>query len=188
MPRGNEYEHKYDGEKCDLDSYSSEYLSSTSAFSSYVLVCFDHQANHTEVEMNMKRKIFILWFVILLIASAATGSTTLDWEVIDTLQLDATPLDVAIASDGKTVFVLTQKGSIQIYEVSGRLTDKIEVGEQIDHIQLSPNGEQLFATSRQSKTVKVIALEFINQIETKGSPYKGSENAPVVIADFSDFE
>ena len=136
----------------------------------------------------MKRKILVSWVVLLLMASAAIGSETLDWEVLDTLQLDATPLDVAISADGKTVFVLTQKGSIQIYQVNGRLTDKIEVGEQIDQIQLSPNGEQLFATSRQSKTVKVIALDFIKQIETRGSPYKGPENAPVVIADFSDFE
>ena len=136
----------------------------------------------------MKRKILVSWVVLLLMASAAIGSETLDWEVLDTLQLNANPLDVAVSVDGKTVFVLTQKGSIQIYQVNGRLTDKIEVGEQIDQIQLSPNGEQLFATSRQSKTVKVIALDFIKQIETRGSPYKGPENAPVVIADFSDFE
>ncbi len=136
----------------------------------------------------MSRKIFIVWIVVLLSASAAIGSATLDWEVLNTLQLDATPLDVAISPDGKTVFVLTQKGGIHIYQLNGRLVDKIEVGEQIDQIQLGPEGAQLFATSRQSKTVKVIALDFLKQIETKGSPYKGPENAPVVIADFSDFE
>jgi DNA-binding beta-propeller fold protein YncE len=138
--------------------------------------------------MNMVRKILVSWVVMLLLASAAFGSATVDWEVLQTLQLDATPLDVAISPDGKTVFVLTQKGSIHIYQVNGRLTDKIEVGEQIDQIQLSPNGEQLFATNQQGKTVKVIALDFIKQIETKGSPYKGPGDAPVVIADFSDFE
>ena len=139
--------------------------------------------------MNMTRKISVLWvFMLLVVASAAFGSETVDWEVLNTLKLDATPLDVAVSPDGKTVFVLTQKGNILIYQVNGRLTDKIEVDEQIDQIRLGPNGEQLFAINRQGKTVKVIGLDFIKEIATKGSPYKGPENAPVVIADFSDFE
>jgi len=137
----------------------------------------------------MNRKISILWVaMLLLMASGAIGSATVEWEVLNTLKLEAPPLDVAISPDGKAVFVLTHEGSIHIYEVNGRLTDKIEVGEQIDQIKLGPKGTYLFATSRQSKTVKVIALDFIKQITTKGSPYKGLEDAPVVIADFSDFE
>jgi DNA-binding beta-propeller fold protein YncE len=137
----------------------------------------------------MMRKILLLWVVMLLmVASAASGSATVDWEILNTLKLDAPPLDVAISPDGKRVFVLTDKGNIQIYEVNGRLTDKIEVGEQIDQIKLGPQGTHLFATSRQNRTVKVIALDFIKQIDTKGSPYKGLKDAPVVIADFSDFE
>jgi DNA-binding beta-propeller fold protein YncE len=137
----------------------------------------------------MMRKILLLWVVMLLmVASAASGSATVEWEILNTLKLDTPPLDVAISPDGKTVFVLTDKGNIQIYEVNGRLTDNIEVGEQIDQIKLGPQGTHLFATSRQNRTVKVIALDFIKQIATKGSPYKGLEDAPVVIADFSDFE
>jgi DNA-binding beta-propeller fold protein YncE len=126
--------------------------------------------------------------MLLMVASAASGSATVEWEILNTLKLDTPPLDVAISPDGKTVFVLTDKGNIQIYEVNGRLTDNIEVGEQIDQIKLGPQGTHLFATSRQNRTVKVIALDFIKQIATKGSPYKGLEDAPVVIADFSDFE
>jgi DNA-binding beta-propeller fold protein YncE len=139
--------------------------------------------------MYMMRKIFILWVVVLLmVASAAIGSAEVEWETLNTLKLDAPPLDVAISPDGKTVFVLTLEGNIHIYEVNGRLTGKIEVGENIDQIKLGPEGIRLFATSRQNKTVKVIALDFIKQISTKGSPYKGIEDAPVVIAGFSDFE
>ena len=138
--------------------------------------------------MKMIRKILILWAAMLLMASAAMGSETVEWEVLNTLKLNAPPLDVAISPDGKTVFVLTHKGNIQIYETNGRLTDKIEVGERIDQIKLGPKGTHLFATSRQNQTVKVIALDFIKQISTNGSPYKGRADAPVVIADFSDFE
>ena len=138
--------------------------------------------------MKMIRKILILWAAMLLVAPAAMGSATVEWELLNTLKLDAPPLDVAISPDGNTVFVLTHEGNIHIYEVNGRLTDKIEVGEQIDQIKLGPRGTHLFATSRQNKTVKIIELDFIKQISIKGSPYKGIEDAPVVIADFSDFE
>ena len=130
----------------------------------------------------MNRKISILWVIILLpLTSAAMGSATVEWEVLNTLKLEAPPLDVAISPDGKTVFVLTHEGNIHIYEVSGHLTDKIEVGEKIDQIKLGPKGAHLFATNRQNKPVKVIALDFIKQISTKGSPYKGVQDAPIVI-------
>ena len=138
--------------------------------------------------MKMIRKILVLWAAMLLVASAAMGSATVEWEVLNTLKLEAPPLDVAISPDGKTVFVLTHEGSIHIYEVNGRLKDKIEVGGNIDQIKLGPKGTHLFAASRQNKTVKVIALDFIRQISIQGSPHKGVADAPVVIADFSDFE
>jgi DNA-binding beta-propeller fold protein YncE len=138
----------------------------------------------------MIRKISILWVIMLLlmVTTGAMGSATVEWEVLNTLKLEAPPLDVAISPDGKSVFVLTHEGNIHIYEVDGRLKDKIEIGEKIDQINLDPQGKLLFATSRQNKTVKVIALDFIKQISTKVSPYKGLEDAPVVIADFSDFQ
>ena len=137
----------------------------------------------------MIRKISVLGVVLLLmVTSGAMGSETVEWEVLNTLELEASPLDVAISPDGKSVFVLTDEGNIYIYEVSGGLTDKIEIGETIDQIKLDPQGMLLFATSRQNKTVKVIELDFIKQISTQGSPYKGLEDSPVVIADFSDFQ
>ena len=138
--------------------------------------------------MKMIRKILIIWATILLVASAAMGASNVEWEVLNTLKLEAPPLDVAISPDGKTVFVLTHEGSIHIYEVNGRFKDKIEVGEKIDQIKLGPKGTHLFATSRENKTVKVISLDFIRQITTRGSPYKGVEGAPVIVAEFSDFE
>jgi DNA-binding beta-propeller fold protein YncE len=137
----------------------------------------------------MIRKISVLGVVLLLmVTSGAMGSETVEWEVLNTLELEASPLDVAISPDGKSVFVLTDEGNIYIYEVNGGLTDKIEIGETIDQIKLDPQGMLLFATSRQNKTVKVIELDFIKQISTQGSPYKGLEDSPVVIADFSDFQ
>jgi hypothetical protein len=96
--------------------------------------------------------------------------------------------DFDLAHDGRSIFVLTHDGGIHIYTLDGRLKDKIEVGKQIDEIKLDPAGENLFAINRQNQTIEVIALDFIQKISTQGSPFKGPEDAPVVIADFSDFE
>ena len=134
----------------------------------------------------------IFWKVILLcffwMVTVPVAFATVDWEILNTLRLDAPPLDMAVSPDGKTVYVLTHKGKILVYTVDGRLTDKIEVNKQIDQIKVGPRGERLFAASRQNKTVEIIALEFIKALSIKGSPYKGDKDAPVVIAEFSDFE
>lgn len=131
-------------------------------------------------------KTFIVALVLMI--SGSVGSATLEWEILRTLKLEAPPLDVAIAPDGKSVYILTHNGDILIYDLDGRLKDIIEIREPVDQIQLGPSGDYLIASDRQNKTVKVIKLEFIKQITIDGSPFKGPETAPVVIADFSDFE
>ena len=130
----------------------------------------------------------VLIVALILAIAASVGSATLEWEILRTLKLDSPPLDMVIAPDGKSVFILTDKGDIQIYDLDGRLKDKIEIREPVDQIKVGPGGDQLFVTDRQNKTVKVIKLDFIRQITINGSPFKGPEDAPVVIADFSDFE
>ena len=165
---------------------------------------------------------------MILALSITAGSAAVEWEILNTLKLDALPIKAAIfpngkyililthdsnveiydldgrlrskfravdqakdfdiANDGRSIFVLTHDGGIHIYALDGRLKDKIEVGKQIDEIKLDPGGENLFAINRQNQTVEVIAIDFIQKISTQGSPFKGSEDAPVVITDFSDFE
>ena len=138
--------------------------------------------------MMIPKMLKVLIVTLILAIAASVGSATLEWEILRTLKLDSPPLDIAIAPDGKSVYILTDKGDIQIYDLDGRLKDKIEILEPVDQIKVGPGGDQLFVTDRQNKTVKVIKLDFIRQITINGSPFKGPEDAPVVIADFSDFE
>ena len=138
--------------------------------------------------MMIPKMLKVLIVTLIWATAASVGSATLEWEILRTLKLDSPPLDMAIAPDGKSVYILTDKGDIQIYDLDGRLKDKIEIREPVDQIKVGPGGDQLFVTDRQNKTVKVIKLDFIRQITINGSPFKGPEDAPVVIADFSDFE
>ena len=105
-----------------------------------------------------------------------------------TLKTEGVPVDVAVSQDGNLTFVLTDSGSVLIYDQKGMLTDTIEIGPHIDQIDIGPRGERLFVTSRKNKTVEIMTLDFIHEINTLGSPTKGPPEAPMVIAVFSDFQ
>lgn len=127
--------------------------------------------------------------VLFLFASFSSMSfAEVDWNVQNTLKFNETPVDTAISPDGNSIFVLTDSGHILIYDSKGTLKDKISVGLHVDQIKIDSRGDRLFATSRQNKTVEVITLDFIKPINIAGSPFKGNENAPIVIVEFSEFQ
>jgi hypothetical protein len=124
----------------------------------------------------------------LLLAFVSRVSAEVDWQIVNTLKTEAEPTDVVVSLDGRSIFVLTVGGNVLIYDNDGQLKDRLEIGPHVDRITVDPQGEQLFATSRRNKTVEIIDLSFVYQIDTAGSPYKGPKDAPVVIAVFSDFQ
>jgi len=105
-----------------------------------------------------------------------------------TLKTDGVPVDIAVSQDGNLTFVLTDNGNVLIYDRTGNLTDTVKIGPHIDQIEIGPRGERLFVTSRKNKTVEIMTLDFIHEINTLGSPTKGPPEAPMVIAVFSDFQ
>lgn len=141
--------------------------------------------------MQFINKKTIVVFTILIILGSMTMSyaaASVEWDVEKTLQLKSEPIDVAISPDGRRIFVLNDLGQILIYSSAGSFLDEIDVGNQFDHITVSPRGDQLILNSRKKKSIEIITLDFIQDINVSGSPFKGSEDAPVVIAVFDDFE
>ena len=125
---------------------------------------------------------------VLMMTTPFHAQAAVEVSIQQTLQTDAAPIDVVVSGDGRTTFVLTDNGSVLLYDNSGKLTEKIEIGSHIDGIDLGPNGERLYATSRQNKTVEIIELSFIKKINIEGSKFKGPADAPVTIAVFSEFQ
>ena len=141
----------------------------------------------------MKRRQINL--MILLISAIVVGafvcsfaSDNVEWNIYRTLQLEETPIDVAITPDGRRIFVLTDRGEVVIYSASGKIEAKIDVGQHVDHLKLGPGGDSLILTSGRNKTVEIVTLDFVQKINISGSPFKGPENAAVVIAVFDDFQ
>ena len=95
---------------------------------------------------------------------------------------------MAITNDGRKLFILTDQGEILVYSRSTKPDSKINVGKHVDRIKLGPRGDTLILSSGKNKTVQMVNIDFIQTINTAGSPFKGSEDAPVVIAVFDDFQ
>ena len=130
--------------------------------------------------------------LVLLIAPGAfagvLASDNLEWDVFQTLNLEASPIDVAVTYDGRKIFILTDQGEILVYSSSKQPDARINVGKHVDQIKLGPRGDTLILSSGKNKTVQMVTIDFIQTINTAGSPFKGQEDAPIVIAVFDDFQ
>jgi len=111
-----------------------------------------------------------------------------EYNVLKTFKLEDQPVDMAFSANRNEIYVLNPKGELLIYDANSRLTEKINVGEDYDRLQLIQGSNVLCLSSRKDKKIQIIRLEFVQKIDTLGSPYKGSEDAPVVIAVFSEFQ
>ena len=141
--------------------------------------------------MKLEKIKLILLLTMAIVLGAFTysfASDNVEWDIYKTLKLEESPIDVAITPDGRRIFVLTDQGEIVIYSSAGNMEAKIDVGKHVDQLKLGPRGDSLILSSGQNKTVDIVTLDFIQQINVSGSPFKGPEDAAVVIAVFDDFE
>lgn len=142
-------------------------------------------------EMKWKKLNWIILIASIIFLSANVGGAatdTVEWNVYKTLQLDATPIDIAISPDGSRIFVLTDQGEVLVYSSTAKIEATLNVGKQVDQIKLSPREDTLILKSSQDKTVQIASLDFIQNINISGAPFKGPENAAVVIVVFDDFQ
>jgi ABC-type uncharacterized transport system permease subunit len=137
---------------------------------------------------KIKLSILITMAIVLGALTNVLASDNVEWNVYKTMQLDETPIDVALTADGRRIFVLTDQGQVLIYSSTDKMEAKIDVGKHVDQIKLGPRGETLILRSGKNKTVELVTLDFIQKINITGSPFKGPQDAPVVIAVFDDFQ
>jgi hypothetical protein len=126
--------------------------------------------------------------IVLFSFSSLSASDAVEWNILKTLKLEAAPIDLAVSADGRRIFVLTDQGKIIVYSANAEEEGTIEVGDQVDKIQVGPRGDIIFLDSRKDKTVQICAVDFIQNIDVSGSPFKGPADAPIVIAVFDDFQ
>lgn len=116
------------------------------------------------------------------------AQATTEWNVLETIELNAVPLDVAPSLDGQWLFILTP-GEVQTYSVrERRVTEHIPVDKDFDHIASLPFPNGLTISSSTRKTVQVVMLAPVYNVDLSGLPFRGPADAPVTVAVFDDYQ
>lgn len=116
------------------------------------------------------------------------GFAEVRMDVLGNISLDEAHLDTAVSDDGKRMYVLF-RGIIRIYSVvNGQLMESIAVDDAVDRIDGVTRDNLLLLGSTGRKQIQIVQLNFIRGFSTEDSPQRGSENAPIVITVFNDFQ
>lgn len=136
----------------------------------------------------MKRLFLLLLPIAIILGFSGTSYSAIEWDLEKSLDVGKTPQGIAISPDGKYTYVLTEGGTVLIYSAAGSVIDTINTGKSITDIEISKDGSKLFLTNQAQKSIEVINISFIHDINTVGSPFKGPAFAPVSIVVFNDFQ
>ena len=139
----------------------------------------------------MRRFFYFMSLIVFFVVSAGfvgSVSAELEWTFRKPVPLASAPLDNAVSADGQMLYMLSA-GEITVYSLTQNKTiNTIPIESEYDNIAVSPKGNSLIVTSSAGKSMKIIDLEFIFQIDKSGLPLKGPADAPVTIAVFSDYQ
>lgn len=132
-----------------------------------------------------------LFSIFLLLATAILPGFTraeVNWQVRKTIKTEQTPLDIQVTADGKRTFILTEGGKLQIYDNNARLVDTIEIDSGMNILSVDATGGRVFLGNSKSNSVHELLIEYVAEFSYAGSPFMGNNEAPVVLAFFSDFQ
>lgn len=123
--------------------------------------------------------------------AAVTGGgqdNRVEWKPAMELKLPEKAKDFAYSLDGKYAFVLAESNQVLVYDQNGELQGRIPVDAGVSDIAIAPLGQFLYLLDSNKNILSALAVDFMFDINTAGSPFKGAADAPVAIAVFSDFE
>jgi hypothetical protein len=130
------------------------------------------------------------WLIglLLICIPTATALAEVDARIVRTLQLDASPVDIAVPGSGRYIYVLTSEAVLKIFKSDGTLQDELTVDPGVDRIKPGRREDQLFLVDSKNNLIQLLYLDFIHNIPIGGSPTKGSSQAVITVAVFTDFQ
>ncbi len=138
----------------------------------------------------MKNAVIVsaIFFILISGAIVPTAHADIAWTLLDQFKLDAEPIDITVSADGKLIFVLVP-GEILVYSnIEKKAANRIPIDDAFDKLSYSQKNNVLILTSSSSKILKRIKIDVVHEIDISGLPYKGPDNAPVIIAVFDDYQ
>ncbi len=137
----------------------------------------------------MKKVLFIIVAAIAVaVLYSGSVSAKIEWRVLDGIQLDDTPVDIAISMDGTTVYVLCRE-SIKFYSMPKKeLVESIPLQGHFSQVTIGPDDETLFLTDAANKKVSIAKVTPVFDIKIGHSQVIGKADAKVSIVVFSDYQ
>ncbi len=112
----------------------------------------------------------------------------IEWHKKAAWKLPVKPKSMVHSLDGKKVFVLGDDSKVHIFTPKGDLIGSVPVDQGVSYIDIAPYGEVLFLVNTEEQTFIALAISQIAELEAGNSPFKGPQDAPVIITLFTDFE
>jgi len=118
----------------------------------------------------------------------ASSPDAVEWQKISQWKIDAKPVDFVHSLDNQKVYILGDDQKVHIFSTQGEKLGAVPVDKGVTAIDISPRGELLYLINDRDNTFTSLAISFVTPIDVTGAPYLGKEDAPVVLAVFSDFQ
>lgn len=118
---------------------------------------------------------------------AAPAYAAVEGRVVGKTPIPGDALDLAVSADGRYQFVLLKKGKVLVLASDGRSMGTVKVPAGTEQIAAAPQGDRLYVSGA-GGSLQTVALDYIYDIDTVGSPFKGPADAPVEIVVFDDFQ
>jgi len=146
--------------------------------------------------MKFLRNIALVVSVIALLTVTSTNASTpasgsdgsLEWRTLTSMDLPAKALHFKRSLDGKYLFVLTEDHRVLVYDQRNNLQGSIPVDPGVTDLDIAPQGQLLYLIDTEKQVTTTLAIDFIVDIDTSNSAYKGNIDAPVTVVVFSDFQ
>jgi hypothetical protein len=134
-----------------------------------------------------------LWGVMLCLLLGFFGipqlfGAEIDWTTLKQINLDGNPTDIATAEDGSLIFVLTPGEILVFSPLKNTIVNRIPVDKEFDRLTYSSRSNMLVLTGGASKTLRMIRVDRIYDIDISDHPIKGPADAAVTIAVFDDYQ
>ncbi len=129
-----------------------------------------------------------LLFQSAAMAAVPSPKPALQWQAEGSWKISGKPLDIAHSLDGKYAFILNDEQQVLVYTSDGKLVGKIAVQNGVSAIDIAPRGESLYLLNEEDNSFTTLSVSFVANIDIKGSPFVGKEDAPVTVVVFTDFQ
>ncbi len=130
-------------------------------------------------------RISLMVILVLLLSSSLLLANSVEVRMLRSVSLNATPVQTVF--DGQRIYVLTDKGEVQLYSPNGDPVGSFDAGPETTGITVQGNNRLVLEMGAQ-KQLLLVEVEPVVQISTEGAPSMGPANAAVSIVIFDDFE